>query len=65
VTLAALDHAVALRQPAPGLIHHSDQGVQYASNAYIVRLRSIGAQSSMALAGNPYENALIESFELT
>ncbi len=62
VTLAALEHAVALRQPAPGLIHHSDQGVQYASNAYIVRLRHIGAQFSMALAGNSYENALIESF---
>jgi transposase InsO family protein len=62
LTLAALDAAVAHRQPAPGLIHHSDQGVQYASTAYIARLRSIGAQSSMALAGNPYENALIESF---
>ncbi len=62
VTLAALEHAVVLRQPAPGLIHHSDQGVQYASNAYIVRLRHIGAQFSMALAGNSYENALIESF---
>ena len=62
VTLAALEHAVVLRQPAPGLIHHSDQGVQNASNAYIVRLRHIGAQFSMALAGNPYEHALIESF---
>ncbi len=36
--------------------------MQYASNAYVARLRNIGALSSMALAGNPYENALIESF---
>lgn len=38
------------------------KGPKYASNAYIARLRSTGAQSSMALAGNPYENGLIESF---
>jgi len=36
--------------------------VQYASNAYTARLRIIGAQLSMALVGNPYENALIERF---
>ncbi len=62
LTLAALDAAIAVRHSAPGLIHHSDQGVQYASNVYIARLRSIGAQSSMALAGNAYENGLIERF---
>jgi transposase InsO family protein len=61
LTLAALDAAVARRHLLPGLIHHSDQGVQYASNAYVARLRIIDAQSSMALAGNP-ENGLIESF---
>jgi transposase InsO family protein len=62
LTLAALDRAVLLRQPPPGLIHHSDQGVQYASTAYSARLRSIGALSSMAMAANPYENAIVESF---
>jgi len=62
LTLTALNNAVAARHPRPGLIHHSDQGVQYASIAYVARLHHIGAQPSMALAGNPYENALAESF---
>ncbi len=62
LTLAALDAAVAQRHPPPSLIHHSDQGVQYASNAYIAQLRRIGAVSSMALAGNPYEHGRIERF---
>ncbi len=62
LTLAALDHALATRQPAPGLIHHSDRGVQYASTAYVARLTAIGATISMAAVGNPYENAKAESF---
>lgn len=62
LTLAALDHAITLRQPAAGLIHHSDRGVQYASAAYIERLLSIGAQVSMSAKGNPYDNAKAESF---
>jgi transposase InsO family protein len=62
LTLAALEQAVARRRPAPGLIHHSDQGMQYASNAYVARLEGIGAQISMAAAGNPYENAKAERF---
>jgi len=53
---------LATRQPAPGLIHHSDRGVQYASGDYIARLEGIGACVSMAAVGNPYENAKAESF---
>ncbi len=62
LTLAALEQAVATRAPAPGLIHHSDRGVQYASTAYVARLDGIGAQISMAATGTPYENAQAESF---
>jgi putative transposase len=62
LTLAALNHAIALRQPEVGLIHHSDRGVQYASAAYVERLVGIGAQVSMSAKGNPYDNAKAESF---
>ena len=62
LTLAALEHALATRQPAPGLIHHSDRGVQYASRAYVARLAQAGAQLSMSAVGNPYDNAKAESF---
>lgn len=65
LTLAALERALASRQPAPGLIHHSDHGVQYASTRYVARLAAAGAQSSMAAIGNVYENALAESFFAT
>ena len=53
---------MAERHPTPGLIHHSDRGVQYASIEYVARLDGIGARVSMAGAGNPYENAKAESF---
>jgi putative transposase len=43
LTLAALNHAIAVRRPGAGLIHHSDRGVQYASAAYVERLIGIGA----------------------
>jgi putative transposase len=62
LTLAALDRALAARRPVPGFIHHSDQGVQYASAAYVARLAEAGARISMAAVGNPYENAKAESF---
>ena len=58
----ALERALAQRQPAPGFIHHSDQGVQYASTAYVSVLEGAGARISMASRGNPYENAQAESF---
>ena len=62
LTLSALDQALTLRSPAPGLIHHSDRGVQYASAPYIARLTDVGAQVSMSGVGNPYDNAKAESF---
>ena len=65
LTLAALERAIASRSPAPGLIHHSDHGVQYAATCYVERLAQIGAQVSMAAVGNVYENALAESFFAT
>ncbi len=65
LTLAALERAIASRRPAPGLIHHSDHGVQYAATRYVERLEQLGAQISMATIGNVYENALAESFFAT
>jgi putative transposase len=62
LTLAALNQALTRRRPAPGLIHHSDRGVQYASSTYIDRLHDAGAQVSMSATGNPYDNAKAESF---
>jgi putative transposase len=62
LTLDALNRALACRQVAPGLIHHSDHGVQYASRDYVERLQSVQARISMAAIGNPYENAKAESF---
>jgi putative transposase len=62
LTLLALEMALASRRPAPGLIHHSDQGVQYASSEYVARLQEAGVLISMAAVGNPYENAKAESF---
>ena len=62
LTLSALRMALASRRPDPGLIHHSDQGVQYASGEYVLRLEEAGARISMAAVGNPYENAKAESF---
>lgn len=63
--LAALDNALAARRPAAGLVHHSDQGVQYASRVYVDRLRSMGMTPSMSRKGNPYDNARMESFYKT
>ena len=62
LTLTALRMAVAERQPLPGCIHHSDQGVQYASLDYVKELKHHGFLISMARKGNPYENAQAESF---
>ena len=62
LALRALRMAIAARNPAPGVIHHSDQGVQYASEEYVEKLRRHGFLISMAHTGNPYENATMESF---
>ena len=65
LTLAALDMALASRAPAPGLVHHSDRGVQYACADYIARLEAHGIQPSMSRVGCPYDNAMAESFMKT
>jgi putative transposase len=62
LALGALDKALATRDVRPGLIHHSDRGVQYASTAYVERLLSVQAKISMSALGNPYDNAKAESF---
>jgi transposase InsO family protein len=62
LTLEALRVAIAERKPGPDVIHHSDQGVQYASSDYVAELKSHGFLVSMARTGNPYENAMMESF---
>jgi transposase InsO family protein len=62
LTLAALRMAITERKPLAGCIHHSDQGVQYASLDYVKELKQHGFLISMARAGNPYENAQVESF---
>lgn len=58
----ALDMAVKSRRPAPGLLHHSDRGVQYTSREYRMKLDSIGAECSMSRTGDCYDNAVQESF---
>jgi putative transposase len=62
LTLEALRMALERRRPPAGLIHHSDQGVQYASCEYVATLEEADVQISMAAVGNPYENAKAESF---
>jgi len=63
--LAALEQALEGRRPAAGLVHHSDQGTQYASHKYVGKLREHGVRLSMSRKGNPYDNAFAESFMKT
>src|SRR6185295_6745716 len=63
--MAALTHALAERHPPPGLVHHSDRGVQYASDAYVTLLRAHHMLPSMSRPANPYDNASCESFMKT
>ena len=60
--LAALEQALRQRRPAPGLVHHSDRGSQYASKRYVQRLEDHEIVISMSRKGNPYDNAFAESF---
>ena len=61
----ALQMAIARRKPAPGLVHHSDRGVQYTSLSFGKRLEDEGLVPSMGWAGSAYDNALAESFVAT
>jgi putative transposase len=62
LAIAALERAIPKRQPRPGLIHHSDRGVQYASGEYVSILDQHHMIPSMSRPANPYDNASCESF---
>ena len=62
LAIRALDRAVLNRRVPAGIIHHSDQGVQYASADYVNRLEELGFQISMSRKGAPWENGRAESF---
>jgi putative transposase len=65
LAMTALWMALVERKPKPGLVHHSDRGVQYASQAYTELLKQHQVQISMSRKGNPYDNAACESFMKT
>jgi putative transposase len=61
LALGALEKALSTPDVRPGLIHHADRGVQYASHASVERLVQVEARISMSAVGNPYDNAKAES----
>jgi putative transposase len=65
LALGALDGALAGRSLSAGMVHHSDRGVQYCSQAYVEKLQAHGFAISMSRTGNPYDNARAESFMKT
>ena len=65
LAMAALRMALHARSPGPGLVHHSDHGVQYASHDYTDLLKKHKIDISMSGKGNPYDNAKCESFMKT
>jgi putative transposase len=65
LAVSALRMALIERRPSPGLVHHSDRGVQYASHDYTEMLKQHHTTISMSRKGNPYDNAACESFMKT
>jgi putative transposase len=65
LTLRALRHALQQRRPGPGLVHHTDQGSQYAAKAYRQELEKRRLEGSMSRRGNCWDNAPMESFFAT
>jgi putative transposase len=65
LAVTALEQAIATRQPKPGLVHHSDRGIQYASHEYVEVLTAHHITPSMSRPANPYDNAFCESFMKT
>ncbi len=65
LTLSALRMAIEERNIQPGLVHHSDRGVQYACDEYIKLLKEQKFTISMSRKANPYDNAMAESFMKT
>jgi len=61
----AWEKASKNQPPKPGLLHHSDRGVQYASSSFQNLLHSCGTAPSMSRKANPYDNAIMESFFAT
>lgn len=62
LVIDALQMAISMRKPEPGLVHHSDRGSQYNSDNYRQLLKRHGIQCSMSASGNCYDNAVVESF---
>lgn len=65
LALGALKMAIRRGRVEPGLVHHSDRGIQYASDVYTGLLKENNIQISMSRPGNPYDNAMVESFMKT
>jgi putative transposase len=65
LVLEALRMALMRRRPRPGLVHHSDRGIQYASRDYTAQLEQHGIRISMSRLATPYDNARAESFMKT
>jgi putative transposase len=62
LTITALERAIVQRRPRPGLVHHSDRGLQYARGEYVAVLEKYAIVPSMSRPANPYDNASCESF---
>jgi transposase InsO family protein len=65
LAIAALRQALDGRTPLPGLVHHSDRGVQYCAREYMALLKQHQMIPSMSRPANPYDNAFCESFMKT
>jgi putative transposase len=65
LTLSALRQTLSTRSLSAGVVHHSDRGVQYAATEYVQLLQENNIRISMSRKGNPYDNALAESFMKT
>lgn len=65
IVVDALRMALWRRKPAPGLVHHSDQGVQYTALSFSERLKEVGIIPSMGRTGTALDNAMAESFVST
>jgi putative transposase len=65
LAIAALEQAITKRQPPPGVVHHSDRGVQYACEEYVAILEKQRMIPSMSRPAKPYDNASCESFMKT
>jgi transposase InsO family protein len=65
LTIGALEQAIEKREPRPGLVHHSDRGVQYACAEYVSIIEKYRMIPSMSRPANPFDNARCESFMKT